>query len=356
MKHALKGWLREAWSRALYHLGLWRLVDRLTPRRMLVLAGHCVTEEAVNGSLPADMKIGGARLERVLRLLGGHFRLVTIGEGLAALEEDGDRRSMVALSMDDGYADNRSALLPLLERVGGKATIFLESRVMTERRVNWSHKWFWLLDRLGAEEVTRQLMGEISAPELSERLRRLLEEGPEDLAYQVKRVLKYDARPAHRDPGLDALFAARGGDEASLVERIYMTPDDARALQASGRVELGGHTVHHHVLATLSPEEQRDEVEGGRRALEESFGPETGVSFAYPFGRRWDIDDSSIEAVRGAGFRGALTTHTGVVRRETDRMRLPRWMIDDATPLHHLVCEACGGFDLLRRVGLNLSE
>ena len=51
MKHALKGWLREAWARGLVHLGLWRLVDRLMPRRMLVLAGHCVAEEASNGGL-----------------------------------------------------------------------------------------------------------------------------------------------------------------------------------------------------------------------------------------------------------------------------------------------------------------
>jgi peptidoglycan/xylan/chitin deacetylase (PgdA/CDA1 family) len=356
MKHALKGWLREAWSRALYHLGLWRLVDRLMPRRMLVLAGHCVSEDAVNGGLPADMKIEGARLERILGLLGQRFELVTVGDGLGALREGRGRRSMVALSMDDGYADNHSALLPLLERVQGRATVFLESRVMTDRRVNWSHKWFWLLDRVGAKEASGLLVAELGDLDLGLRLGELLEAAPEDLAYQAKRVLKYEARPEERDPALDAIFAAQGGDEAALVERIYMKPDDARALQASGRVELGGHTVHHHVLSTLSAEEQRAEVEGGRTALEECFGPEVGVTFAYPFGRRWDIDAGAVEAVRGAGFHGAVTTHTGVVGRETDPMRLPRWMIDDATPVHHLVCEACGGFELLRRVGLNLSE
>lgn len=356
MKHALKGWLREAWARGLVHLGLWRLVDRLMPRRMLVLAGHCVAEEASNGGLPADMKIEAARLERLLGELGRRFRLVTIGEGLAALDEDGGGRSLVALSMDDGYADNRSALLPLLERTDARATVFLESRVLTDRRVNWSHKWFWVLDQLGAEAATRQLMNEVEAPELLERLRRVAEESSADLAYQVKRVLKYEAQPAERDPAIDALFAARGGDEAALVERIYMTAEDARALQGSGRVELGGHTMSHHVLSTLSASEQQAEVEGGRAALEALFGAASGVCFAYPFGRRWDVDEASAEAVRAAGFRGAVTTHAGVVTRGSDPLHLPRWMIDDSTPLHHLVCEACGGFELLRRLGLDLSE
>ena len=263
---------------------------------------------------------------------------------------------MVALSMDDGYADNYSSLLPLLERVDGRATIFLEARVLATRQCNWSHKWFWLIGKLGPEVATRQFMTEGASPELAERLRRLLEESPEDLAYQVKRILKYEARPEERDSAMDALFAAGGGDEQSLVARIFMCPDEARALLASGRFELGGHTLGHNVLSTLSPEVQCDEVRGGRATLEEMLGPEAGVSFAYPFGRRWDMDEASVAAVRDAGYSSAVTTHAGVVHAASDPMRLPRWMIDDQTPLHHLVCEACGGFELLRRFGLDLVE
>jgi hypothetical protein len=37
-------------------------------------------------------------------------------------------------------------------------------------------------------------------------------------------------------------------------------------------------------------------------------------------------------------------------------MTLKRLMIDEDTQLHFLVTEACGGFDLLRRFGVDLSE
>lgn len=356
MKHRLKLWLREGWSRALLHLGLWRIVDRLSPPRLLILAGHCVEEGASNGGLPADMKISPARLEALLRALGRRFRLVTVGEGLAALERGEAGRSMVALSMDDGYADNRSALLPLLERVGGRATVFLESRPLEERRVNWSHLWFWLLDRLGCAEATRLVAAELDDEPTSTHLRRLVEQAPVDLAYQVKRVLKYDAPSAERDRAIQAVFEARGGDERALCERVYMDWDDVRALAESGRFELGGHTVSHHVLATLPPEQQAREVAGGRAPLVRELGEEAGSTFAYPFGRRWDFDDASVEAARAAGFRSAVTTHAGVVTRGRDPWRLPRWMIDEETPLHHLVAEACGGFELWRRLGLDLVE
>jgi peptidoglycan/xylan/chitin deacetylase (PgdA/CDA1 family) len=356
MKHRIKGWLREAWARALYHLGLWRLVNRMTPRRMMILAGHCVGEEAVNGGLPADMKISADRLERILRVLGAHFELVTVGEGLASLRAGGRGRSMVALSMDDGYADNLSALLPLLERVDGKATVFLESRVLDERRVNWSHKWFWLLEELGPELTTRQFLDQSQHAATLERLRRLLESDPADLAYQAKRVLKYEADPEDRDRALDLVFVARGGDEAALVERIYLDWEGVEALQASGRVELGGHTVNHPVLATLSAEEQAREVSEGRASLVSRLGEQAGVCFAYPFGRRWDFDADSRAAVAAAGYAAAVTTHSAANRADTDPMVLGRWMIDEHTPLHLLVAEVCGGFELLRRLGLDLVE
>ncbi|MDA1265685.1 MAG: polysaccharide deacetylase family protein [Planctomycetota bacterium] len=355
MKHKLKGWARELWSRGLYHTGLWRLVDRLMPPRLLVLAGHCVEEEASNGGLPADMKLSRGRLEYILRTLGRRFPLVSVGAGQRAIAA-GAERSMVALSMDDGYADNRSALLPLLERVDGKATVYLESRPLEERRVNWSHKWFWLIDKLDAEQATRLMMVEVTDADTSERLRRLLEEAPGDLAYRSKRVLKYEAPAGARDEALDRIFQEQGGDERALCERIYMDWEDVRALHSSGRFELGGHTVHHHVLSTLTAEEQAEEVRGGREVLVRELGEDAGVSFAYPFGRRWDFDAASADAVQAAGFVGAVTTHAGVVTKGSDPLRLPRWMIDEDTPIHHLVTEACGGFALLRRLGIDLVE
>ncbi len=356
MKHTLKRLLREAWSRLLYYTGLWRLVDSLTPRRMLILAGHCVDDPATNAGLPADMKIEPARLERILGVLGRRFRLETVTGGLEALRDGSSGPSLVALTMDDGYADNERVLLPLLERAEGKATVYLEARVLTEGRVNWAHKWFWLLDRIGVAPAGRELAAELPAGELRTRFEAELARGGRDLAYRLKRVLKYEGGHEVRDGALDALFLRHGGDEAELAGRIHLNPEAARALAASGRVELGGHTRRHEVLATLDAEQQREEIAGARSDLEELFGPGSGRSFAYPYGRRWDFNGDSVAAVQAAGYGSAVTTHAGVVTAGSDPLRLPRWMIADETPLHLLVCEACGGFELLRRLGLDLAE
>ena len=362
-KHKLKLFLREAWARFLFHTGLHKLVDRLMPRRLTILAGHCVEPSAGGweggAHLPADMKIAEGELERIVAWMKRHYRMVTIGEGVSELESGAGGQSLVALSVDDGYRDNHDVLLPLLDRQGIGATVFLESRPLDERRVNWTHKLFWLLGRDG--ETDAAVGGFVAAygrhagqTDTFHAINQVVSEDRGRLLYHVKRILKYDADFAERDAAIDAIFAEEGGDEASLCAALYMTWDHARALRDAG-VELGGHTVNHPILARLTADEQRREIAGGREALRRELGiePET---FAYPFGRRWDFDDGARESVRSAGFHTAVTMHAGTNRRGAEPTTFHRLALADGVELHLLAAEACGGFDLLRKLGIDLSE
>jgi peptidoglycan/xylan/chitin deacetylase (PgdA/CDA1 family) len=262
-------------------------------------------------------------------------------------------RSLVSLSMDDGYRDNVTALLPVCQRVGVKATVYLESRPLDERRVNWVHKYFWILGRMAPEDFVHRFT-ELSRHERTNiLLNQLVPHGEAD-DYHVKRMLKYEVPPDERDRAIDLVFAELGGDERALCDELYMGWDDARRLRDAG-FELGGHTVHHEILARLDDACARAEVTGVRAALERELGP-TDATFAYPFGRRWDYDERSRAAVREAGFSHAVTTHAGTNDARTEPTELKRLMIDQDAELHLLAAEACGGFDLLRRLGLDLSE
>jgi len=344
-KHQLKLFLREAYARCLFHSGAHALLDRLMPRRLLILAGHCVATPA-NAALGPQMRIGAPELERILAWFAKRYEVLEVGRALERLAQPG-KQSLVALSMDDGYKDNRTELLPLLARLRLSATIYLESAPLDERRVNWTHKFFWTLERAGPETFVEAYLARAK----DERTRTLL--AAQRSSYQLKRVLKYEAPLAERMRIVDELFRAAGGDERALCDQLYLSWDEVRELDRAG-IELGAHTVSHEILARLEPVAAAREIRDSKASLERGLGHPVR-SFAYPFGRRWDYSPAAKEAVRASGLASATCTHAGTNGAAADRFELKRVMIDEETRLHLLVAEACGGFDLLRRLGLDLA-
>ncbi|MCW2989717.1 MAG: polysaccharide deacetylase, partial [Solirubrobacterales bacterium] len=73
-----------------------------------------------------------------------------------------------------------------------------------------------------------------------------------------------------------------GKPHPSVPYARNMTADEVRELHRSG-VEIGGHTVGHPDLTTLSFEAARDEVRAGCEQLAEIVGTPVDT-FAYPFG------------------------------------------------------------------------
>lgn len=345
--------MRRVYAYLLFYTGAHAVVNHLMPRRFTILCGHCVDAPALNGDLPADMRTSPEKLRLMLTWFAKRYQMCTLSEGLDSLSSAEGESSLLALTMDDGYRDNAEVLPSILSETGARATVFLESRALGERRLNWSHKYFWLLSKLGVRALGEALLVATESAELRAALTAALEQSSR-LSYHVKRVMKYEAVAAERDQAVNAAFIAQGGDEEALCERIYMDWSGAKELLEAG-VELGGHTSGHPVLATLSAEQQLEEVRSGRTDVEQGTGQPLRV-FAYPFGRRWDYNEDSVSAVREAGFEAAVTTHAGTNDAHTDRLRLARLTFDEQTELPLLVAEACGGFDLARRFGLDLSE
>jgi peptidoglycan/xylan/chitin deacetylase (PgdA/CDA1 family) len=108
----------------------------------------------------------------------------------------------------------------------------------------------------------------------------------------------------------------------------YLTWDQVRQLDRSGLITIGGHTVNHRNLATLSAADQQFEIAQGKTMLEQELGH--GVRhFAYPYGT---YNATSIAIAQAAGYATAVTTQPGneqpagsefTLRRIRDTLSLP---------------------------------
>ncbi len=357
IKHSIKKQIRRLYCSVFVGCGLARLPWLRSPA-LLILAGHAIEGGSTDEHLPADMKLSPDTLRRLLEGLGPYGQWVTVGEGVRRLDAGLGQEPMIALSMDDGYRDNLSELLPIVEEKKATCTVYLEGRPLAERRANWLHVWFWLERQWGARRAGLAVAEALG--ESGKDLRSELGTGSDGLGGRLKRLMKYSLDAVQRDTALEMVFEEAGGNAEHLCRQLYMDANEVQELGAHECIELGGHTYTHEVLSTLTEHEAQEQIELGRSAIGAAVGDALGVgcndSFAYPFGRRWDHDPVHAKAVQAAGYSSAVTTHAGLNRPGTDRMQLRRWMLTEQTSLSELITELRGGFEWLRRIGVDLAE
>src|SRR5262245_15933111 len=327
MKHRLKQVLRRAVAGTCHATGL-RALFRRGRRGVPVLMFHNVGHPAETDYLPGHMKISEAKLERLLELLErSGYTTMTVGQMVAALEKGEPPRRAVVLTFDDGYRDNHDKLLPILKKRGATATVFVQTGPMAGR-LNWLHHYFWILHRVGPQELGRRLAQANGAgkPELAQKLAALPDD-PVAAEYQLKRLLKYEVSAAERDRLLAETFRAIGGDEAALARSVWLGPEECRALDQAG-VEIGAHTVNHLVLSSLDRRQQREEIEGSLRDLRSWLGHDV-PSFAYPYGRSWDYNADTLAVLQELSVRSAITAMPGLNEPSTERLQLRRLPVSE---------------------------
>jgi peptidoglycan/xylan/chitin deacetylase (PgdA/CDA1 family) len=107
------------------------------------------------------------------------------------------------------------------------------------------------------------------------------------------------------DLKLADMLAAHGLAATFYVPRRNSRPvlDDAQLLALSRNFEIGGHTLSHSDLNTLTEQQSFAEIAGSREAIEQ-ITSRPCRSFCFPLGH---FRRRHIEQVRKAGFHGART-------------------------------------------------
>jgi len=101
-----------------------------------------------------------------------------------------------------------------------------------------------------------------------------------------------------------------------LAPHDRMRADHIRSV--ASRFEIGGHTLTHRALPSLTLSEARQEICNGKEELESIVGTPLH-SFCYP---RGEYDERHVQLVREAGFRVGRTVRRWVVASPLDLFQL----------------------------------
>lgn len=257
-----------------------------------------------------------------MQVLQREAQPVSLGRLLETLGHARPSRPLVAVTFDDGYADTLCAARSVLERHDIPATAFLTSGYIGGDR----EYWWDALERalleprrlperlvLGSGSAKREWRLGNGAPG-KRRLRRVLTS-----VYRWLRPLPDRDRRLLMDElcgWADVPITARPSRRPPSEQEVYR-------LAACGGIEVGAHTETHPTLAWLSALDQRAEIEGGKKRLEEIVERPV-TEFAYPHGGPYDYTRESQVLVREAGFAVACAAFAGGVWPGSDRFALPR--------------------------------
>jgi len=303
----------------------------LTRDRLTILMYHRVLDATDRMRYPLpELVVTDETFEKQAAWLAGHAAPVTVSEGLARIEaREQSSRPMVAVTFDDGYADNAGIAAPILEHHGLAATFFVTTGFVAGRSL-WFDRAATAWSDHGPMALADATGGGPAPTSLDAWLTRLKHLGTHGRAAALERL----GIPDRLD---DGLFSP-------------MTVEQIRVLASAGH-EIGSHTVTHPILPGLDVADARRELADSRDTLGRWIGRSVR-GLAYPNG---DHDDAIRHLARSAGYAWAVSTGRGANSAGTAPMRLRRRCVGPAAcaSIAAFSAEVAGLHDLLRGHGSN---
>lgn len=287
--------------------------------------------------VPVDM------FRRICHHLSRHYSVIPLSEMMEAVLFG--RRlppRAVAITFDDGYASNATLGLPVLKAFSLPATLFLTSGFVDEAEPLWFQRIDLAITRSSVVEFELTLGGRkhsFSLRSLDGRRRALTV-----LLRELKHLPDVEMRQAVL--AIEEQLGAGPTPREEIPDVLRpLTWEQARALRASGLVEIEAHTCSHPILAHCDGAQVRREIMHCSERIEAELGRAPRL-FAYPNGGPGDFNDTTRRALIDAGMTAAFTTAPGFVARNLDAMALPRFGGPES------VCQAeataSGAFDLFK--------
>ncbi len=143
----------------------------------------------------------------------------------------------------------------------------------------------------------------------------------------------------------DALGTYNSWDVEFVHERKALMDRNQIEQWLAAGMEVGSHSCSHPRLPELDGPRQLAEIHGSRAALRQMLSVAV-EHFAYPYGK---FTAATLELVRQAGYRSAVTVVPGVARASDDRLRLPRILVNGEWGIVSFLAQAATPYWALRQ-------
>ncbi|MCR5367238.1 polysaccharide deacetylase family protein [Eubacterium sp.] len=275
-----------------------------------------------------------------LEYMKANFNVVTMEQVIDAVESKSELpEKALLLTFDDGYVDNYTFALPLLEEFGFQGSFFIPGKTFSTHKLLDVNKIHYILASANIYDLVEDVKKEMDKYRGSE-----FDFAPTDELFAkyatderfdiketvfVKRMLQTVLPEKLRNIISSNLFEKYVGvTEEQLAYELYMTEDQIRTMKSHGMF-IGIHGYDHYWLANLPKEQMQKDIAMALDTLDEFIDRKHWV-MNFPYGN-YNRDVLDYISVEGACV--GLTTEVRVADLSKDAvLTLPRLDCNDFPP------------------------
>ena len=290
--------------------GLMPIVRRVLGNRGAILIFHEVhqwpSRELMTGS---DV----AFLDHALAWLKNNgWRIVSFDEALQCLMQGDGGPRFVALTFDDGYRDNITCALPILELHDAPFTVFVPTGAPTRTLYSWwlgLRALFRMRDTVTIDAMDRRF----DCPNIPSKTAALA---------KVTQWVHSDLR---RSWMLAPTFATAGISLPALNDAYFLDENELKELARHRLASIGAHTTSHAALSILEPTSVKREMSDNRSYLEQLL-EQPIKHLAYPYGGKGACSSREERIAGEVGFLSAVTSRSAplTIAHRSRPLFLPR--------------------------------
>jgi peptidoglycan/xylan/chitin deacetylase (PgdA/CDA1 family) len=316
----------------LYYLGLLQLWQAIVMRRKaVVLMYHRVLtrdERSRSASHPA-LVVDRDTFAMHMDVLARHFVVLSVEELAERMAKKiAFPDSSCVITFDDGWCDNFTNALPILERFGLPALVFLPVNYIGQRRLFWqealTHLLHQALSEVRRDPGRRPALSALLEPVGLGAVIDLTDENPRRAILLAIGTQKRHTR-ATIEQLITALTAELGVplDELSEMDG-FIDWGQVEAMSRRG-ISFGGHGAEHLLLTHVANDEAEREIRVSKEVLDRRVTPSV-PTFSYPNGY---FEPGLVALVKAAGYRVAFIARRGLVSCDDDPLTVRRYNIHE---------------------------
>jgi peptidoglycan/xylan/chitin deacetylase (PgdA/CDA1 family) len=267
------------------------------------------------------LAVSPENFEAHLKELAENYRVIPLHQLREEVRHDKLNANTIALTFDDGYLDNLTNAVPLLEKYGLHATIFVTSGMVG------SDQEFWW-DTMERVFLTGNALPELLSITTSDGIKEWNLTTAEGRLHALDNIGGFlRSRPYERiNLFINNLLEQVGIEQEGRLTHRIVNAEQLKKLANSPSIEIGSHSVTHTKLSILSPEGQRQEIRESRNQLESIIQKPVRI-FSYPFGTVDDFTTDTAKIVKEEGYEAGIANIQGSVVESINMYSIPRRLV-----------------------------